>query len=74
MGIADSLVLDGAQTKSLVGIVGRLLEPAVVEDRALGLGIFKIKLAVVGAFEAVGEVPSRIPAVEPGALEKRHGR
>ena len=74
MRIADRLVLDGAQAEALVGVVGRLLEPAVVEDQHLGLGVFEIKLAVVGAFEAAGEMAARVLAVEAGAVEERRGR
>ncbi len=73
MGVAHGLVLDGPETKTLVGIVGCLLEPAIVEEERLGLGIFKIQLAVVGAFDAVCEMAARIPAIKPGALEERHG-
>jgi hypothetical protein len=71
MGIAHRLVLDGAQPEALVGVVGRLLEPAIVENQHLGLGIFEIKLTVVRAFQTSGEVSAHVPAVEAGALEKR---
>ena len=74
MGVADRFVLDRAQPEALVGIVGRLLEPSVVEQQHLGLGVFEVKLAVVGAFEAADEVPARIVPVETGTVEKRHGR
>ena len=57
MGVADRLVLDGAQPEPLVRVVGRLLQPSVVEQEHLGLGIFEIELAVVGAFEAAGQLP-----------------
>src|SRR5262245_20736310 len=71
--IADRLVLDGAEPETLVGIVGRLLEPAVVEHEHLGLGIFEIEFAVVGAFETTGKMPARVLAGEAGTVEKRHG-
>ena len=74
MGIADRLVLDRAQPETLLGVVGRLLEPAVVEHQHLGLGVFEKQLAVVGAFEAAGEVAAGVLAVEAGAVEQRHGR
>ena len=74
MGVTHRLVLDGTQTKTLVGIVGCLLEPTIVEDQRLRLRIFKIKLAIVGAFEAVGEMAARVPLVKPGTLEERHCR
>ena len=56
MGVADRVVLDGAQPETLVGIVGRLLESAVVEHKHFGLGIFEVQLAIVGTFEAAGEM------------------
>ena len=74
MGVADRFVLDRAQPEALVGIVGRLLEPSVVKQQHLGLGVFEVKLAVVGAFEAADEVSARIVPVETGTVEKRHGR
>src|SRR5262249_44006702 len=74
MGIADRLVLDGAQPESLVGIVGRLLEPPVVEHQHFGLGIFEIKLAIVGTLEPTAKVSADPLRVEAGALEKRHDR
>src|SRR5439155_23789094 len=69
MGITHGLLLDGAEAKSLVGIVGCLLEPAIVEDERLGLGIFKIKLAVIGTFNGVPEMAARIPAVDSSTLK-----
>jgi hypothetical protein len=36
-----------------------LLEPPVIENEQLGLGIFQIEFAVVCAFEAAGEVSVR---------------
>ena len=74
MRIADRLVLDGAQPEALVGVVGRLLEPAVVEHQHLGLGVFEEQLAVVGAFEAADEVTADVGAVEAGAVDERFGR
>jgi hypothetical protein len=73
MRIADRLVLDGAQPEPLVGVVGGLLEPAVVEHQHLGLGVFEIKLAVVGALEAADEVTADVDAVEAGAVDERFG-
>ena len=68
MGIAHRLVLDRAQPETLVGVVGRLLEPAIVEHQHLGLGVFEIELAVVGAFKPADEVAAGILAVEAGAV------
>ena len=59
MRIAHRLVLDGPEAEPLVGVVGRLLEPPIVEDQHLGLGVFEIELAVIGAFEAAGQVSAR---------------
>ena len=73
MGITDGLVLDGAQPKALVGVVGRLLEPPVVEDEHLRLRIFEIDFTVVGAFQATSEMSARGLTVETGAVEKRDG-
>ena len=71
MRIADRLVLDGAQTEALRGVVGRLLQPAIIEHQHLGLAIFEVKLAVVGAFEAAGNDLGEARPVEPGAVDQR---
>jgi hypothetical protein len=47
-----------------------LLEPPIVENKHLGLGIFEIKLTVVRAFQAAGEVSAHVATVEAGAIEK----
>jgi hypothetical protein len=73
VGVADRLVLHGAQSEALRGVVGRLLEPSVVEVQHLGLAIFEKELAVVGAFERAREVRAGILAVDAGAVEQRHG-
>ena len=70
MGIADRLVLDRAQAETLRGVVGRLLEAAVVEHQHLGLLVFEEQFAVVGAFEAAREVAAGGVAVEAGAVEE----
>jgi hypothetical protein len=57
----------------LVGIVGRLLEPPIVEDEHLGLGIFEIEFAVIGAFKAAGQVSTRCLAIEADTIEERRG-
>ena len=69
VGVAHRLVLDGAQAKTLGGVVGRLLEPAVVENQHFRLAIFEEEFAVVGPLKAAGEVAARIIAVEAGAVE-----
>jgi hypothetical protein len=73
VGIADRLVLYGAEPKALRGVVGRLLQPAVVEDQHLGLAIFQEQFAVVGAVEAAGDDLGEARAVEPGAVDQRCG-
>lgn len=73
MRITHRLVLDGPEAEPLVGVVGRLLEPPIVEDEHLGLGIFEIELAIIGAFEAAGQVSARCLAIEAGAIEERRG-
>ena len=51
MRIADRLVLDRAQAEALRGVVGRLLQPAIVEHQHFGLAVFEEQFAVVGALE-----------------------
>ena len=73
MGIADRLVLDRAQPKTLRRVVSRLFQPAVVERQNFGLAIFEIKLAVVGAIEAAGDDFSQTRPVEAGAIDEGGG-
>ena len=73
MGIADRLVLHGAQAEALGGVVGRLLEPAVVEHQHLGLAVFEEQFAVVGAFEAAVDQLADADAVEAGAVDEGGG-
>ena len=49
MRVADRVVLDRAQAKTLRGVVGRLLQPPIVEHQRFGLAVFQEQLAVVGA-------------------------
>ena len=80
MGIADRIGLHGAKPEALGSVVGSLLQAPVIEDEGLGLAVFEEKLAVVGAFEAAGEVALEPDSVEPGAVDERgrrdlgHGR
>jgi len=68
MRIADRLALHGPQAKPLRRIIGRLLQPAVVENQHFGLAIFEKELAVIGAFEAAGEMAAHAVAkVRPTA-------
>ena len=74
MRIADRLVLDRAQPEALRGVVGRLLEPAIVEHQHFGLAIFEKELAVVGALEAARDDLGEARAVEPGAIDEGGSR
>jgi hypothetical protein len=73
MGIANGILFDGAQPEPLIGIVGCLLEAPIIKDERLGLGIFKIKFAVIGPLNGVREMAARVAAVYSGALKERHG-
>ena len=70
MRIADRLVLDRAQAEALRGVVGRLLQASIVEHQHLRLAVFEIKLAVVGAFEAMRDDLGDPGAVEAGAVDQ----
>ena len=70
VGVADRLVLDRAQAESLVGIVGRLLEAAVVEHQHLGLRVFEEQFAIVGAFESTIDQLADADGIEAGAVEE----
>ena len=73
MRVADRLVLDGAQPEALRGVVGRLLQPAIVEHQHFGLAIFEKKLAIVGAVEAARNDLGEPRPVEPGAIDQGGG-
>jgi hypothetical protein len=51
-----------------------LLEPPIVENEHLGLGIFEIKFAIIRTLQTASEVSARVLTVEAGAIEKRCGR
>ena len=70
MRIADRVVLDRAQAEPLRGVVGRLLQPAIVEPQRFGLAIFQKQLAVVGAREPPRDLAADGIAVEIGAVEE----
>jgi hypothetical protein len=71
MGVAHRLILDGAHAEALCSVVGRLLEPPIVEMQHLGLAILEEELAIVGAFKAAGELPAGFVAVQSGAVDER---
>ena len=68
--IADRLVLDRAQAEALRGVVGRLLEPAIVEGQRLGLPVFQEQFAVVGAVQPAADRLADLVAVEAGAVDQ----
>ena len=70
MRVADRIVLDRAQAKPLAGVVGRLLQPAIVKAERFGLAIFQKQLAVVGPLEPPRDLASDGIAVEIGAVEE----
>ena len=71
MGIADRFVLDRAQAETLRGVIGRLLEPAIVEHQRLGLLVFQEQFAVVGAFQPSRDQLGDLGLVETGAVNQR---
>src|SRR5215208_7332127 len=71
--IADGLILNSAQTKPLRGVIGRLLEPAVIAQQHFRLAVFEKKLAVVGALQATGKIAAGVVAIETGAIELGDG-
>ncbi len=73
MGVADRVVLDGAQSKALRGVVGRLLQPAVVEHQRFGLAVFQKQFAIIGAGQASRHFVADVIAVEIGAVEQGGG-
>ena len=70
MGVADRVVLDRAQAEALRGVVGRLLQPAIVEHQRFGLAVFQEQLAVVGARKPARDLVAHLVAVEVGAVEQ----
>ena len=71
--VADRFVLDRAQAEALRGVVGRLLQAAVVEHQRFGLAVFEEQFAVVGAFEPAADQLPHLAAVEAGAVDQRSG-
>jgi hypothetical protein len=78
MCVADRLVLDRAQPEALVGVVGCLLEAAVVVDQHFGLPVFEEQFAVVGTIEAAVDQLADAGTVEAGPVKQGsirvHGR
>ena len=74
MRIADRLVLDRAQPEALRGVVGRLLQAAIVEQQRLRLAVFEKQFAVVRAFKAALDQAGHFAAVESAAVDQRGNR
>src|SRR4030081_1832595 len=70
MCVADRVVLHRAQAKTLRGIIGGLLEPAVIEHQRFGLAVFEEQLAIVGTLQAARDLMAYGVAVEVGAVEQ----
>ena len=70
MRIADRVVLHRAQTEPLRSVIGRLLQPAIVEYQGFGLAILQEQLAVVGALEPARHFAADEIAVEVGAVNQ----
>src|SRR5450631_2460800 len=71
MGVADRLILNRAQTEALRGVIGRGLEPSIIEDQHFGLAVFQEQLAVVGAFQPARQSLVDRAAIETGPVDKR---
>ena len=74
MGIADRLILDGAEPETLRGVVGRLLQAAIVEQQRLGLAVLQKQFAIVGPFKAALDQAGHFAAVESAAVDQRGNR
>ena len=70
MGIADRIVLYRAQAKALRRVVGRLLQPAIIEHQRFGLAVFQEQFAVIGAGQAARDFMADGIPVEIGAIEQ----
>ena len=70
MRVADRVILHRAQAKTLRGVIGRLLQPAIVEHQRFGLAVFQEQLAVVGAGKPPRDLMAHGIAVEVGAVEQ----
>src|SRR5215212_10910548 len=70
MRVADSIVLYRAQPKTLRGVVGGLLQPAIVEHQRLGLAVLQEQLARVSAGKRARDLMPHGVAVEVGAIEQ----
>jgi hypothetical protein len=72
MRIADRFALHCTQAKALRGIVGRLLEPAIVESQGFSLPVFEEEFAVIGAIESARNDLCQALAVQTRTIHKRN--
>ena len=49
MGVTCNLAPDGAQAEALTCVIGRLLDPAIIQNDAFGAAAFKEQLAIIRA-------------------------
>ncbi len=70
MRVADRIILYRAQAKPLAGVIGRLLQPPVVEHQRFGLAIFQKQLAIVSPGKPPRDLAADGIAVEVGAVEQ----
>jgi hypothetical protein len=49
MGVACDLSPDRAKPKTLTCVIGRLLDPAIIQNDAFGAAAFKEQLAIIRA-------------------------
>src|SRR5215212_5388767 len=70
MRVADRILLHRAQAKTLRGVVGGLLQPAIVEHQRLGLAVLQEQLAIVSAGKGARDLMPHGIAVEVGAVEQ----
>ena len=70
MRIADRIVFYGAQPEPLAGVIGRLLQPPIVERQRLGLAVFQEQFPVVGPGKPARQLMAHLVTVEMGAVEQ----
>ena len=70
MRVPDRIVLHRPQAKALRGVVGRPLQPPIVEHQRFGLPIFQEQLAIVGPRKPPRHLAADGIAVKIGAVEQ----
>ena len=76
MRVAGRLAGNGTQSKPLLGVEIRRLQPAIVEHQRLALAVFEEQLAVVGALDCLGHYRADLVLIAVESLEQAvlHGR